>query len=118
MRLLEEVRHVEVVVVAAVVEHDPALLTLGLVVLRHRDRGGLSGFSGGARGVLTVSQVSAGRKNRLYYEIDGAAASLAWDSERPNELWIGHRERANEVLIKTHHYSTRWRASSRAGRPR
>jgi predicted dehydrogenase len=57
-------------------------------------------FSSGARGVLTVSQVSAGRKNRLYYEIDGADSALAWDSENPNELWIGHRERANELLLK------------------
>lgn len=57
-------------------------------------------FEGGARGVLTVSQVSAGRKNRLYYEIDGAQSAIAWDSERPNELWIGHRDRPNEVLLK------------------
>jgi predicted dehydrogenase len=57
-------------------------------------------FAGGARGVLTVSQVSAGRKNRLFYEISGASSSLAWDSERPNELWIGHRERPNELLLK------------------
>lgn len=57
-------------------------------------------FSNGARGVLTVSQVSAGRKNRLYYEIDCANSALAWNSERPNELWLGHRERANELLLK------------------
>ena len=57
-------------------------------------------FKGGTRGVLTVSQVSAGRKNRLYYEIDGSLSAMAWNSERPNELWIGHRERPNEVLIK------------------
>jgi len=57
-------------------------------------------FKGGARGVLTVSQVSAGRKNRLYFEIDGAEAAIAWDSERPNELWIGHRQRPNELLLK------------------
>lgn len=57
-------------------------------------------FKGGARGVLTVSQVSAGRKNRLYYEIDGAKSAMAWDSERPNELWLGHRDRPNEVLMK------------------
>lgn len=57
-------------------------------------------FAGGARGVLTVSQVSAGRKNRLFYEISGASSSLAWDSERPNEMWIGHRERPNELLFK------------------
>jgi predicted dehydrogenase len=57
-------------------------------------------FANGARGVLTVSQVSAGRKNRLFYEMDCAKSSLAWDSERPNELWIGHRDRANELLMK------------------
>jgi predicted dehydrogenase len=57
-------------------------------------------FKGGARGVFTVSQVSAGRKNRLYYEIDGAKSALVWDSERPNELWRGHRERPNEILLK------------------
>ncbi len=57
-------------------------------------------FENGSRGSVTVSQVSAGRKNRLHYEIDAAKAALAWDSERPNELWIGHRDRANEVLLK------------------
>jgi predicted dehydrogenase len=54
----------------------------------------------GARGVMTVSQVSPGRKNRLYYEIDGAKSSIVWDGERPNELWIGHRDRPNEHLLK------------------
>lgn len=57
-------------------------------------------FRGGAHGVLTVSQVSAGRKNRLAYEIDGSKSALAWDSERPNELWIGHRDRPNEIMMK------------------
>lgn len=52
------------------------------------------------RGVLTVSQVSAGRKNRLSFEIDGSRSSLCWDSERPNELLIGHRDRPNELLLK------------------
>ena len=57
-------------------------------------------FAGGARGVMTVSQMVAGRKNRLYYEVAGTKASLAWDSERPSELWIGRRDRANEVLLR------------------
>ena len=57
-------------------------------------------FENGTRGVVIASQVSAGRKNRLSFEIDGSQESLAWDSERPNELWIGHRNRPNEVLIK------------------
>ncbi|MDR3572798.1 MAG: Gfo/Idh/MocA family oxidoreductase [Anaerolineaceae bacterium] len=54
----------------------------------------------GARGSLTVSQVSAGRKNRLYYEIDGSKAAIAFDSEKNNELWCGHRDRPNELLLK------------------
>jgi len=57
-------------------------------------------FEKGARGVLTVSQVSAGRKNRLSFEIDGSKSSLAWDSERPNEMWIGQRSGPNQLLLK------------------
>jgi len=57
-------------------------------------------FKGGARGTLTVSQVTAGRKNCLRYEIAGSKNALAWNSELPNELWIGHRDAANEVLLR------------------
>ena len=54
----------------------------------------------GAHGCFTVCQVAAGRKNRLYYEIDGSKCALAWDQEQLNELWVGYREKANEVIIK------------------
>jgi predicted dehydrogenase len=57
-------------------------------------------YENGVRGVLTVSQVSSGRKNRLFYEINGTKSSLSWNSERPNELWVGHRTEANQVLMK------------------
>ncbi|CAN5562345.1 Gfo/Idh/MocA family oxidoreductase [soil metagenome] len=57
-------------------------------------------FEDGAHGVLTVSQVSAGRKNHLRFEIDGSRRSVAWISERPEELWIGEREKASEVLLR------------------
>lgn len=57
-------------------------------------------YEGGARGVVTVAQVCAGRKNQLCYEISGAKQALAWNSERPNELWIGHRDAPNQVLLK------------------
>ncbi len=57
-------------------------------------------FRGGARGVLWVSQTTAGRKNCLRYELAGERRALAWCSEEPNELWIGHREEANEVLLR------------------
>jgi predicted dehydrogenase len=52
------------------------------------------------RGVFTVSQVSAGRKARLWFEIDGSEGSLAWNSEEPNDLWIGKRNEANRNLPK------------------
>src|SRR6185436_11626412 len=55
-------------------------------------------FDNGARGSLSVSQISAGRKNSLQYEIDGSTAAVAWDSEQPDQLWIGHRDRPNEIL--------------------
>ena len=57
-------------------------------------------FANGARGALNVSQISPGRKNSLRYEIDGSQAAAAWDSEQPDQLWIGHRERSNEILIR------------------
>jgi len=57
-------------------------------------------FENELRGVMTVSQVSAGRKARLWFEIDGSEASLAWNSESPNSLWIGRRQRPNELLAK------------------
>ncbi|UCF96087.1 MAG: Gfo/Idh/MocA family oxidoreductase [Spirochaetaceae bacterium] len=57
-------------------------------------------FKKGARGVFSVSQISAGRKNRLYFEIDGSKRSVAWDSELPSQLWIGRRDGPNELLLR------------------
>lgn len=55
---------------------------------------------GGTTGCFTVSQVTAGRKNCLRYEIAGSRGAVAWNSERPNELWLGHRDKANECLLR------------------
>jgi predicted dehydrogenase len=52
------------------------------------------------RGCVTASQVSAGRKNRLSIEIYGTRSSVAWDQERPDELWAGHRDVGNQVFVK------------------
>jgi predicted dehydrogenase len=57
-------------------------------------------FEGGARGAVVISQVSAGRKNMLSFELDGADAALAWNSERPEEFWLGRRDRPNELLLR------------------
>jgi predicted dehydrogenase len=53
-----------------------------------------------ARGSFTASQVSAGRKNRLTIEIYGSRQSVAWDQERPDELWIGNRNSPNQLIVK------------------
>lgn len=57
-------------------------------------------FENGARGSVAVSQLSPGRKNSLQYEVDGSMAAAFWDSEQPDQLWIGHRDRPNEILIR------------------
>ena len=57
-------------------------------------------FEGGAKGVISVSQVTAGRKNCLRLELAGSIGSFAWDSQSPNSLWLGHRDKPNETLIR------------------
>jgi predicted dehydrogenase len=63
-----------------------------LILLRYAD---------GARGSLAVSQVSPGRKNSLQWQVDGSVSAAWWDSEVPDHLWIGHRDRPNEVLQRS-----------------
>jgi len=57
-------------------------------------------FAGGARGSLHVSQMTAGRKNCLRWEIAGSQTAMAWNSEQPNMLWKGHRGSPNEQIIR------------------
>lgn len=57
-------------------------------------------FNNGARGVISLSQVNAGRKNAFWWEINGSKSSLQWYQEEPNKLWIGYREKPNEILLK------------------
>jgi predicted dehydrogenase len=57
-------------------------------------------LEGGCPGVFTVSQVSPGLRNRLTLEVDTRRASLQWDQERPNRLWIGRRDAPNEELVR------------------
>jgi predicted dehydrogenase len=63
----------------------------GAVVFRMGDR---------TRGAMTASQVSAGRKNGLSIEIYGTKASVAWNQERPDELWVGRRDSGNSIFVK------------------
>jgi predicted dehydrogenase len=53
-----------------------------------------------ARGAMTASQVSAGRKNGLVLEIYGTKGGASWRQEAPDELWLGHRNDPNQLLLK------------------
>jgi predicted dehydrogenase len=57
-------------------------------------------FDNGNRGSITVSQVSAGRKNQLKLEVSGSKKTFAWNSESPNEAWVGNRDGFNESLMR------------------
>ena len=57
-------------------------------------------FDNGAKGMFSVGQVCAGHKNDLVLEVCGTTSSVRWRQEHQNELWWGHRERANEILQK------------------
>ncbi|WP_017726475.1 Gfo/Idh/MocA family protein [Halalkalibacterium ligniniphilum] len=57
-------------------------------------------FEDGVKGSFTVSQVTAGRKNHFHFEISTEQAAYYWDQEKPNTLWIGHRDEANKELVK------------------
>lgn len=57
-------------------------------------------FDNGARGQFATSALCAGHKNDLTIEVCGARASLRWEQERPNELWIGRREAPNQTMLK------------------
>src|SRR4051812_5010211 len=70
---------------------DIAVEDLASVLLR---------FDNGAKGSFSVGQVCSGHKNDLILEVCGSKAALKWHQERQNELWIGHRDRANELLQK------------------
>jgi predicted dehydrogenase len=78
----------------AAVETEPVQITTeddGCMMFR---------FRGGAHGSLWVSQVTAGRKNFIRYEIAGSRCAVAWESQTPNELWIGRRDEPNQSLLR------------------
>jgi predicted dehydrogenase len=72
--------------------HGPrrAVVTEDLATMMFRTEAGVVG-------TMLVSQVSPGRKNHLHLEVAGASASLRFEQERSETLWIGRRER-NETL--------------------
>jgi predicted dehydrogenase len=58
-------------------------------------------LSNGARGSFTTCQAAAGRKVDIELQVFGSKESYAWSHVHPNDLWIGHREKANEVFYES-----------------
>ncbi|KQZ88392.1 oxidoreductase [Phycicoccus sp. Root563] len=61
----------------------------GAVILFETDRG--------ATGSLVASQVSLGRKNKLWFSLDGTDAAYVFDQELPDSLWIGGRSSSQVI---------------------
>ena len=59
----------------------------------------LARFEDGSRGVFSLSHMSAGHPYRVRIEIDAEHGGAAWDSERPHELWLGHRDEPNQQVV-------------------
>lgn len=57
-------------------------------------------LSNGAPGSFTTCEACAGRKSDTEFQIYGSKCSMAWNHKRSTELWIGHRDKANEVLTE------------------
>lgn len=55
-------------------------------------------FEHGVQGVLSISQLCAGHKNRLFFEINGSKSSIAWNAEQSDQLWLGFRDQENQIL--------------------
>lgn len=58
-------------------------------------------LANGARGSFTTCQAAAGRKVDLEIQVFGSKESCAWSHVHPNALWIGHREKANEIFYES-----------------
>lgn len=70
-------------------EYEVKVPDRGTVLLR---------FSNGARGVFTTSSLCAGHKNDLRFELNGRKASMAWEQETPNNLWLGYRDASDQTI--------------------
>lgn len=66
----------------------------------------------GVLGNLTVSQVSAGRKNRLWFQLDGSSGSAVFDQENPETVWLGSRSQSTVLVRDVGHGSAEQLARS------
>lgn len=58
-------------------------------------------LSNGAPGTFSTCEACPGRKSDTEFQLYGSTCSMAWNHKHSTELWIGHREKANEILIES-----------------
>lgn len=63
-------------------------------------------LEGGMKGSVNISQVCAGKKNGLKVLISGTGEALEWNQENPDKLWVGHRDKGNEIIYAGRQYLT------------
>jgi predicted dehydrogenase len=69
--------------------------------VRVPDRGAvLLRFANGARGQFMTSSLCPGHKNDLRVEINGLKASLLWEQEKPNKIWLGKRDEPDRIVTR------------------
>jgi predicted dehydrogenase len=57
-------------------------------------------YRNGALGTVTASQISHGRENDLWIEVDGTKASLEWHQEGPNRMVVRRNGRPHEIYTR------------------
>lgn len=54
----------------------------------------------GVHGVFHVSEVSAGRGCYFNFEINGSEASMYWNQEKADQMWVGFRDKDNLQVMR------------------
>src|SRR5438132_8377583 len=57
-------------------------------------------YQGGALGTVTASQITHGRENDIFIEIDGTKASLEWHQENPNQMFVRKNGEPSKVYTR------------------
>ena len=67
-------------------------------------------FDNGALGTVTASQISHGRENDLFIEIDGTKGSLQWRQEEPNHMILRRNGQPHAIYTRDPNapFTTEW----------
>ena len=57
-------------------------------------------YQNGALGTVTASQISHGRENDVFIEVDGTKKSLVWRQENPNEMFVRENGQPHKVYTR------------------